>query len=241
MKRNFTLIELLIVIAIIAILAAMLMPALNKARAAAQKATCLNNLKQCGYYIHSYADSNRGLLMVWTENDGNKCNWASYCGEFTTVGGDAGVVRTLRRVMRCPSAPPFDSTLDFADIKYNCYGIWDLSKWLSEPYWSYSENMRFYRTGRIPQLTRFPMLADSYNKDKLQSYSYFHSEQSTTKPLYHLRHSTQANAWFYDGHAASRGMMDFAQDMFANLPSRSSLGIYSYDENGNVFSRTIKR
>ena len=60
-KRNgFTLVELLVVIAVIALLMAILLPALNKAKEHARVIACLANLKQWGTIASIYADNNNG-------------------------------------------------------------------------------------------------------------------------------------------------------------------------------------
>lgn len=58
----FTLVELLVVISVIALLAAMLFPALKKAKDSAKGAVCVNNLKQIGTGVLLYVDDNNGWL-----------------------------------------------------------------------------------------------------------------------------------------------------------------------------------
>ncbi len=70
MERNvFTLIELLVVVAIIAILSALLLPALNNARAMGGAARCMANMKSLGTYFSFYADSNNDVLIPGTYSD----------------------------------------------------------------------------------------------------------------------------------------------------------------------------
>ncbi len=74
-QRQFTLVELLVVITIIAILAAMLLPALNKARGMARSISCINNFKQCGLVLRFYADAHEDLYPQQVELTGKKPGW----------------------------------------------------------------------------------------------------------------------------------------------------------------------
>ena len=68
-KRCFSLIELLIVIAIIAILAGMLLPALNAAREKSKGIRCISNLKQTSLMLTIYGNDHDGKILMWQKVD----------------------------------------------------------------------------------------------------------------------------------------------------------------------------
>lgn len=91
----FSLIELLVVISIIAVLAAMLLPALGMVRGAARNVSCQSHLRQIGFGISAYTADNEGCLPLGSRNDGG--NWAQTI--LDTLDSDYA-----SGLFRCPSA-----------------------------------------------------------------------------------------------------------------------------------------
>ncbi len=78
MSRGFTLVELLTVIAVIAVLVSMLLPAINKVRASVARVNCESNMRQLMMAVHSYcADNDRQLPY---------CNWEHSADDNSVYG-----------------------------------------------------------------------------------------------------------------------------------------------------------
>ena len=143
-SRYFTLIELLIVIAIIAILAAMLLPALNKARARAQVSQCQGNVKQIMTGILTYTTDSKDYLppSIQSYNGDRKTAiyWLSVTYPYVSGGQYAIPVPddfTLTKVFTCPAAQPQDTS------------FWKVNG-ITWSHYVYLAQAGFYYTGGYP-------------------------------------------------------------------------------------------
>ncbi len=88
-RRAFTLVELLVVVAIIALLLSILLPAMEKARLIARMVSCLSNQRQIGMALQLYAEENGGVLPRGEGPKYGHTAWRNVLPEYVPGGGNA--------------------------------------------------------------------------------------------------------------------------------------------------------
>ena len=115
-KRNaFTLIELLTVIAVIAVLSAILIPAVGRARESANQSKCISNLRQIGVAVQSYANEHKGRYPeAWHKGEAGK-PWCRAIEPYVGMESDGAEPDNL---FHCPAVED-DLHHGWSDYGYN--------------------------------------------------------------------------------------------------------------------------
>ncbi|MBE6362572.1 MAG: prepilin-type N-terminal cleavage/methylation domain-containing protein [Lentisphaerae bacterium] len=232
--QRFTLIELLIVIAIIAILAAILLPTLGKARDRGRSTNCLNNLKQITISNLLYAEDNNSLLAPYaydmypgganchrwcgtsqsSSNDGSTASYDPSDAPLAQYIGGSGLI-TQCNVLK---DPPKSFDMNCGGYGYNVLvGTRYPGEYSKEAYASGFPVKRMRSVAEKIMFADSAIMVDANGNWSANPTNHGYSSAIEApggdwvmNPTMHFRHNNRAAISFCDGHAVTMPLMDSA-------------------------------
>jgi len=229
MKRcAFTLIELLIVIAIIAILAALLLPTLGRSKSTAQRIRCVSNLHQLGLATQMYWEENSGICFRYTRGwtNGGQLFWFGWMGAgaegerpFDPQAGALWPYLEGRGIELCPS-------LNYALSQFKLKARGAAYGYGYNLHLSSAPGKPPIPVARIRRPSEMIVLADAAQVNTFQAPAspenpmleeFYYISTNRMEATVHFRHFENANVAFCDGHVGMEKMEAGSRD--SRLPA----------------------